>query len=297
MSSVQAVWPAVIITVEAPAAEAIESALNSAGALGTEIDLLGQRPERDDTAVVGYFAEEPNAEMLRSIIIDELRIYGFSDDSIRGIEFKQVEDRDWLAEWKRHWRPVEVGKFIIAPPWEEVALSDHLIIRIEPKMAFGTGTHETTGLCLEAISKLYRPGQSFLDVGTGTGILAIAAAKLPATNRAPILACDTDADSIRIASENAVANGVSEVIEFRTGPITSDIPAFDFTCANLTLDVILPILPLLITRTRQVLVLSGILLEQRGTIESELSKFEISDLNVETAGEWISITVFPGQVS
>src|SRR4029079_18467199 len=89
---------------------------------------------------------------------------------------REVPDRDWLAEWKRGWQPVEVGRFIIAPPWSEISVN-RIVIRIEPGMAFGTGTHETTRLCLKAIEKYFRGG-SFLDVGTGTGILAMAAAKL-----------------------------------------------------------------------------------------------------------------------
>src|SRR5205085_3138018 len=102
-----------------------------------------------------------------------------------------VEEIDWLAEWKKHWQPTEVGRFVIAPPWQEIDPGDKILIQIEPNMAFGTGTHETTQLCLDAISELYRPQLTFLDVGTGTGILAIAAAKLGGDQ---VLACDTDAD-------------------------------------------------------------------------------------------------------
>src|SRR5258708_29342780 len=113
---------------------------------------------------------------------------------------RAVADEDWLGEWKKSWQPVEVGaRFIIAPPWVEVSHEpNRCVIRIEPGMAFGTGTHETTRLCLVAIEK-YFAGGSFLDVGTGTGILAIAAAKLFPSAR--LEACDTDADAITIASE------------------------------------------------------------------------------------------------
>ncbi|HVF48065.1 MAG TPA: 50S ribosomal protein L11 methyltransferase [Pyrinomonadaceae bacterium] len=297
MSSEHAAWPAVHITVETPAIEAIEWALTNVGALGTEINLLGHRSSPPDTTIVGYFIEKPDRELFRAAMVDALRIYGFDGNVVKRFEWTHVEDRDWLAEWKRHWRPVEVGKFIIAPPWADVAPTEKLIIRIEPNMAFGTGTHETTRLCIETISELHRPGQSFMDVGTGTGILAIAAAKLSATNRAPIMACDTDADSIRIARDNATANGVGEFIEFRTGSISGGSQSFDFTCANLTLDVIIPILPILLAITGRVLVLSGILLEQKSMIENELAKFEIYNPNVETAGEWISITVFLDRAS
>jgi ribosomal protein L11 methyltransferase len=291
------IWPIVKITVDTALAEAVESALNHAGALGTEINLLGLGGAPTETTVVGYFTERPDAAEFRSSLHDGLRIYGFDAEAVKHCEWTHVEDRDWLAEWKRHWRPVEVGKFVIAPPWAAVAASDKVVIRIEPNMAFGTGTHETTKLCLAAISELYSPGETFLDVGTGTGILAIAAAKLGEASEASILGCDTDADSVSIARDNAAGNGVTGLIEFRIGTLSDDLPIFDFVCANLTLDVILPILPQLIARTRHVLVLSGILVEQREVIESELAKYETVDLKVETAGEWISITVSPARVS
>src|SRR5262249_49859629 len=151
-----------------------------------------------------------------------------------------------------------VGRFVVAPPWEKVVDKDKIVILIEPNMAFGTGTHETTQLCLKAIDENYLPGHSFLDVGTGTGILAIAAAKL-ASGSSEILACDTDADSIKIARENAQANGVGDKTDFLVGPITSETPQFDFVCVNLTIDAIVPILGLLLEKTKSTLVLSGIL--------------------------------------
>jgi ribosomal protein L11 methyltransferase len=103
--------------------------------------------------------------------------------------------------------PSRLVRFIIAPPWSELGdVHDRLVIRIEPGMAFGTGTHETTRLCLDAIQKHYTGG-SFLDVGTGTGILAIAAAKL--VSEARIEACDTDETAVAIARENAELNAVA----------------------------------------------------------------------------------------
>ena len=125
---------------------------------------------------------------------------------------------------------------MIAPPWSNLPEThDRIVIRIEPGMAFGTGTHETTRLCLQAIEKHFAGG-SFLDVGTGTGILAIAAAKLFPESR--IDACDTDEMAITIARENADANGVSNQIDFRVGSIDDSTASADLVCANLTADVI-----------------------------------------------------------
>jgi ribosomal protein L11 methyltransferase len=156
-------------------------------------------------------------------------------------------------------------------------------------MAFGTGTHETTQLCIRAIEKHYQAGQSFLDVGTGTGILSIAAATLnPA---AKVVACDTDADSIRIAKENAELNDVAISIEFYVGTVEETAPKFDFVAANLTIDVITPLLPLLLEKASRTLLLSGILVQQKDAIVSELSRCNIHEADIETAGEWISVVI------
>ncbi|MEO6655189.1 MAG: 50S ribosomal protein L11 methyltransferase [Pyrinomonadaceae bacterium] len=298
-------WAALDITVEARAAEAIESALNELESLGTEIDSL--RKTKDAPQIVtGFFDVLPDDESIRNAIDDSLKIYGFTADAVTSIESRNVEETDWLAEWKKYWKPTAIGRFIVAPPWEDVEETGNIVIRIEPNMAFGTGTHETTQLCLKAIGDNYEAGQSFLDVGTGTGILAIAVAKLAIektesianTNKdlslpsiIEILACDTDSDSVRIAKENAAANSVGELIKFLYGPISDETPVFDFVCANLTIDVIVPILPLLLAKSRHVLLLSGILVEQKRIISEELLKCQISDLKLETAGEWVSVIV------
>jgi ribosomal protein L11 methyltransferase len=155
-------------------------------------------------------------------------------------------------------------------------------------MAFGTGTHETTRLCLEAIEKHYSGG-SFLDVGTGTGILAIAAAKL--FPEAHIEACDVDADAVAIAQENARDNGVAERIEFRVGSVDESSSSVDLVCANLTADVILPMLHTLLNLTCGKLVLSGILETQVEGILDKLHKAGVDDVEVIQDGEWVCCVV------
>lgn len=272
------------MTVAPEAAEAIEFAFNELNSGGTEINNL-RKDQSEDVNVVGYFDQLPSEEILKAQLDEALRIYGFSPDIIRKLENSAVENADWLYAWKQHWKPTEAGRFIITPPWEKVENTEKIVIEIEPAMAFGTGTHETTQLCLQAIGDSYSDGQSFLDVGTGTGILAIAAAKLGATG---ILGCDTDPGSIDNARENAEMNKVAGNIEFYVGGITNNTPIFDFVCANLTLDVILPILPLLIEKSGQKLVLSGILQEQESQIIEALKGHEA---RVFHAGEWISVVI------
>ena len=286
-------WFALEITAVSEASEAVEFGLNELDALGTEINNLGKQTAATLT-VNGYFRELPNDETVRTTLHEALRIYGFAPHAIRGLGSRKIGQVDWLFEWKKHWKPTETAKFIIAPSWENLENSSKIVVRIEPNMAFGTGTHETTRLCLKAIEENYQSGMSFLDVGTGTGILSIAAAKLNSKfqiSDSKFAAYDTDFDSITIAKENAGLNEVGEHINFFVGAITEETPGVDFVCANITIDIITPLLPLLIAKSRRVLVLSGILKEQKSLIESELQKCRIEDFSVETMGEWISVTV------
>ncbi len=293
MNNGQKVWFAIDICIAANATQSIEFAFNELGSLGTEIDGL-RKAAGEPLWVTGYFEVLPDDAEVRLAVGESLRIHSISSDAIKSIESRRVEETDWLAEWKKHWKPTEVGKFVIAPPWESVDETDKIVIRIEPNMAFGTGTHETTQLCLKAIGERYDANQTFLDVGTGTGILAIAAAKTQGKRqnlKVKILACDTDADSVKIAGENAIANGVADLIEFFHGSIDDTTHVFDFVCANLTIDVIMPILGLLLAKTSSVLLLSGILTEQEACIVEALQEFQISDFKFEMAGEWLSVMI------
>jgi ribosomal protein L11 methyltransferase len=288
-------WYALDITVEPAAAEAIEFAFNQLDALGTEINYLAQKGS-DLIKVTGYFHEILDEQLSQCELNHALSAYGLEADVVRAQEWRRIEETDWLAEWKKHWRPAVIGEFVIAPPWEKTEDPEKIIIRIEPNMAFGTGTHETTQLCLQAIQDNFTAGETFMDVGTGTGILAIAAAKLNARmddarlpNKPSIYAVDTDEKAVEIAVENAAMNGVASHIEFATGSISRDTSAFDFVCANLTADTILPLLPLLLEKTRRILLLSGILKEQESSVVSQLEKLGVSDVQVERSGEWVSI--------
>ncbi|HEX9543776.1 MAG TPA: 50S ribosomal protein L11 methyltransferase [Pyrinomonadaceae bacterium] len=286
-TSAEPKWYALDVELEQGAREAVEYALMEAGALGTETN------QREDNllTVSAYFDAPPDRERVHRSLAEALRIYELPTSSVREMNVREVADQDWLGEWKKSWQPVTVGeRFIIAPPWSEIADARHrIVIRIEPGMAFGTGTHETTRLCLAAIEK-YFTGGSFLDVGTGTGILAIAATKL--FPDAHVEAVDTDAQAMQIAAENARLNGVSDKIEFRVGSIDERTASADLVCANLTADVIGPILPQLIGATCGRLVLSGILDVQLEPVCARLRECGVSEpLEVMSDGEWIALIV------
>jgi ribosomal protein L11 methyltransferase len=266
----------------------VEYALMEAGAGGTE--LAGEGGEF--VRVAAYFDAPPEVERVREELRQALVIYGLDSSDVREMKHREVEGRDWLAEWKKGWRPVEAGeRFLIAPPWSELdegAAAGRIVIRVEPGMAFGTGTHETTRLCLTAMERHFAGG-SFLDVGTGTGILAIAAAKLSPGAR--VEACDTDPLAVEIARENARLNGVGERIEFRAGSVGETTQSASLVCANLTADVIVPLLPSLLGATCERLVLSGILETQTEFVTSRLRELNVNKVEVTRDGEWVAMVV------
>lgn len=136
-------------------------------------------------------------------------------------EFRIIEEQNWMEAWKEHYQPIEVGRgLIVLPPWAEKPKGERTAIQIDPGMAFGTGTHPSTQLCLELLEDHLRPGEAMLDIGCGSGILGIGAAKLGAS---PVLGVDIDAKAIENAKENIVLNrvemevGVGSIAEVTRG--------------------------------------------------------------------------------
>ena len=285
-STISKGWHALDLDVEADAREAVEYALMEAGSGGTET------VDRSEglVQVTGYFQNIPERELVRYQLAEALRVYNLPSSSVRDMSLRAVPERDWLAEWKQSWQPVDVGKFVITPPWIEIPeTAGRIVITIEPGMAFGTGTHETTRLCLRAIEEHFT-GKSFLDVGTGTGILAIAAAKL--NSAAGIQACDTDSEAVSVAIENARINNVAKRITFIVGSVHEKTASADLVCANLTADVIMDLSPQLLQLTCGRLILSGILKEQVAAVSDRLLECGVStEVEKLYDGEWAALIV------
>lgn len=211
------------------------------------------------------------------------------------IEFSvaNVPDQDWMQKWKEGFEAVNVGeRFIVSPSWK-LPEDNHgrIVIQIDPGMAFGTGTHETTRLCLEAIERYWKGG-SLLDVGTGTGILAIAAAKLEPDSR--VFAIDVDPQAVEVARENVAINGVSDSIELSEAqPRDLAGRGFDVVVANLTAEVIVDLTPDLANclAGNGLLILSGILTEFEVDVERALSADAFSVIDRREAGEWCALVV------
>jgi ribosomal protein L11 methyltransferase len=203
-----------------------------------------------------------------------------------------LSEQRWGENWKRFFKPVQISRFVVKPPWSRVRMKrDQIPIEITPGMAFGTGTHATTQLCLQALEKYHKKdGFSVLDVGTGSGILSIAAARLGARE---ILSVDIDDEAVKIAKENVEKNQVSDRVKIRRGRIGGIKKSFDAVLANIDRKGLMRMKRSLVhhLKAKGVLILSGILKEEKGKVRQhywETGVFQWA--KVTQKGEWVCLT-------
>jgi ribosomal protein L11 methyltransferase len=196
----------VTVDVGEEATEALTNFLWELGAVGVVEETIVDTPAR----LRAFFPAPVDRDALAGRVdtyLDGLRALGL--DAGRHARLEPLADADWAAAWREHFRPIAVGRtLLVAPPWDIPATSDRIVLAIEPGRAFGTGHHGTTAGCLELLETLVatdRP-KRVIDLGTGSGILAIAAAKLGV---AEVLACDTDPDAVAATVSNAERNGIA----------------------------------------------------------------------------------------
>jgi ribosomal protein L11 methyltransferase len=277
------------LTVDLPEqeAEALEALLHEAGALGLEVrdreapPMPGVRgPAPGEAIVVAYFDGPDEAQAAREAV-------GASFAAARMV-LEEQPHQDWSNAWKALIRSVQVGRLWVGPPWEEAQAPAHLTrIVIEPKMAFGTGDHPTTALCLEALDAYLaqHPGASLLDVGTGTGVLAIAARKLGAGR---VVGTDNDATSVVLARENAELNGTPE-LELSGSELTALEGTFALVVANILANTLVELAPLIAPRVEDRLVLAGVLAHQRAQVEAAYRAQGLEPLPGAAQGEWVRL--------
>ena len=195
-----------------------------------------------ETCVTIYVADNPQGmEELMQVRQILARLKAQDPDGKYGrleLEMKDVDEEDWSNAWKKYYHPVQVGEhLVVCPSWEAYDRQpDDVVLTLNPGMAFGTGTHDTTRLCMELLEKYITPQDTVLDVGCGSGILAITAALLGANK---IIGCDIDEVAVKVAGENAALNGVQDRIAFHQGDLTSQVEgSFQIICANIVADVI-----------------------------------------------------------
>ena len=209
------------------------------------------------------------------------------------IESRPVQNEDWAEGWKQHFSAVRIGKrLIVKPTWEILTpAADDVVVNLDPGMAFGTGTHGTTRLCLEALADLYEtpphPAR-VLDVGTGSGILAIAAAALGAKR---VLACDIEEESCRTATENAKLNGVIDRIEITGESLDTLEGDFDVVVANILAEENIRLGTELTKRLAPggTLILSGILEGKEALVTSAFAAFHLTGPKISRESEWICL--------
>jgi ribosomal protein L11 methyltransferase len=279
-------WWLLTLTVTRDAEEPAGAALFDLGSTG-----LVTLDESEDTVTVGaYFDQSVDPDHLKRALGASFGAPALRD-AITKVSIELVPDQDWMQKWKEGFEPFAIGeRLLVAPSWKLPRDSGgRVVIQIDPGMAFGTGTHETTRLCLEAIERYWRGG-SLLDVGTGTGILAIAAAKLEPGSQ--VVAIDVDPQAVQVARENASINSVSESIEFkeaRPGDLAGR--RFDLVVANLTAEVIIETATGLAgcLSAPGVMILSGILTQFEGDVGRALSASGLSVSQRREAGEWCAL--------
>lgn len=304
----KASWLEVSLTVDGELAESVAEVLARFIPTGVVIESTAVTATLDDSEghavgplrVFGYLPVDAQLEETRRQLEQALWYLG----RIRPLpqaEFRTIQQANWAEAWKQHYRPIAIGKrLMIVPAWLEHPAGERIPIRIDPGMAFGTGTHPTTQLCLEALeAAIPNAGQSWnvIDLGCGTAILAIAALKLGARHA---LGVDIDPEAIRAAQENAAANGVFAHLELGIGSLAEvRAGAFSVLKAHIVLANILA--PVLIRLLEEglgalledggTLVLSGILQEQAAEVLSAAERHGLRLLTHWQSGDWVALSL------
>lgn len=222
-----------------------------------------------------------------------LKSRGFSDEELGSwaVTVDEKENQDWSKKWKEKWTVTHVTERIaVVPSWLEYTPKENeVIITLDPGCAFGTGTHQTTQLCMKALEKYLKVGNSVADIGMGSGILSILAKKFGASN---VYGCDNDETVIDVAKENARINNVKD-ITFELNTADKITQKYDFVCANILHNVLAEIMGDLknIMKDGGILSLSGILDEKKQVVLDAISKNNIQIIDTITQDQWVSYVV------
>lgn len=205
---------------------------------------------------------------------------------------RELAEEDWAHAWKRHFFVHRIGqRLVVVPTWRRYrARAEDVVLRLDPGMAFGTGLHPTTRLCLQALERWLRPGSSVLDLGTGSGILALAAARLGARR---VLALDVDPLAVRVASENVRRNRLVRRVQVAHGslPLAAPQEPFELVVANINRAVILGLMGglCLAVAPGGLAVLSGLLAQAREEVSQAAEREGLQVLEISQEGDWIAL--------
>jgi ribosomal protein L11 methyltransferase len=295
-------WLKFTITTPPELAEGLSNFLTELGAQGVfqeelETSALTDTPEPPSKGVLNAFIPSHAADqaLIASLTtyIDSLSDL-FPDLERPHLATEIIVDPDWEEQWKKYFKPLRVTRsIVIKPTWERYqATSRDTVIDIDPGMAFGTGQHPSTWMCLEAMEEILLKDRSFhewrvLDVGTGTGILGIAAAKLGAKS---VMCVDIDPQAVEIAHQNVAVNRVGDRVVIVNSDVVKIKGTFELIVANLTADALVKIKSHLVKmmEPRGYLIISGIIEQNRKDIEKAFLKDKLTTHRAITDKEWLS---------
>lgn len=246
----------------------------------------------DDVTIKAYFPSDSHGEGLIPLVCEKLGfISGFLDIGKGYTGISEVDDEDWATAWKKYYKPFNIStRVVIKPSWEEyIPEEDEIIIELDPGMAFGTGTHETTRMCAQLLERYIKTQDEVIDLGCGTGILSIIAAKLGARS---ILAADIDETAVKVTKENCIINRVEDRVTAVKGVLEGlERQRSDIVVANIIADVIRNISPLVPYYMKKdgYFITSGIIKERKDEIIVAYVKQGFVLKESLEMGEWVAM--------
>ena len=295
-------WTEISLVVDGELAEAVAEVLNryTSGGVVVESNVKYNDAEDEGTPygpvkVYGYLINDANIEETRHRVEEAL----WHLQTIRPLPapgYRPIADENWMAAWKDHYHPIPIGKkLLVLPAWLSNPETSRLAVKIDPSMAFGTGTHPSTQLCLELVEEYVQSGKVVIDIGCGSGILSIAALKLGA---ARALAVDIDPASVKATAENSSANGVLDQVETGLGSVSEVREGkFSFKSAPVVLaNILAPVIIRLfnagmadLVDPQGVIILAGILAEQADGVKEAAGEYGLSFVEMRQSGDWVAL--------
>ncbi|MBE3580130.1 MAG: 50S ribosomal protein L11 methyltransferase [Thermoanaerobacteraceae bacterium] len=280
-------WQEISITTAPEASEAVAGLFYETGAQGLVLEDKGGQ-----VVLRGYLPQDKRLKARLQDFKGRLKAIGRFFPGCRAeMSSRSIEEEDWSDAWKAYFKPVKIGRrLVVKPSWEAYnPRPGELVMELDPGMAFGTGTHPTTAMALEMLEEFIKPGHVVYDVGTGSGILAIAAALLGARR---VVAVDNDPVAVRTARENVQRNGLEGKIKVQEGDLLHGLPpGAHVVTANIVADVLLALLPqaarLLPPAGR--LILGGIIAPRAPELVSALRSHGFAVTKRERRGDWIAL--------
>jgi ribosomal protein L11 methyltransferase len=298
-------WKSFTVETRQEAVDALSHFFRGRGSLGMAYDERRFGPDGDPadplpppeevTKLTAYFPWDADLHDLKKAFLEFLPVLAesFGKDPGSFVSAAEISDFGWAEKWKEFFLPRKVGRrLVVRPSWEPYEATDgEVVLTIDPGQAFGTGTHETTRLCLQYIEDVFDtvpPPRRVLDVGTGTGILGIAAARLGA---ACVLGIDTDPKAVEVAEENARINGVADRFAATFSPLSTAEGTYDLVLANILAEILIDLKGEILSRCAVggTLIFSGILDEKSGWVEEEYRSEGVRLIERITDGQWAAL--------